>query len=137
WPPSTPSRVTMRATAGRPGRSPRSISRRKRWWEACWSGPGCEAARAARRGGRRMATLIVVEDLAGPASLGRGGHAMYVLQWLHGLERLGHRVLFVEFLNEDPGEARPSLVRYFRETVESWWHPEHAALLVESTGESL
>src|SRR5205807_2854720 len=134
WPPSTPSRVTMRATAGRPGRSPRSISRRKRWWEACWSGPGCEAARAARRGGRLMATLIVIEDLAGPASLGRGGHAMYVLQWLHSLERLGHRVFFCEFLREDPG---PAALRYFADTVTAWWHRERTALLLERTGESL
>src|SRR5437588_827281 len=55
-----------------------------------------------------MATLIVVEDLAAPASLGRGGHAMYVLQWLHALERLGHHVLFLEFLREDPGSGRAS-----------------------------
>ncbi len=84
-----------------------------------------------------MATLIVVEDLAGPASLGRGGHCMYVLQWLHGLERLGHRVLFLEFLKEDPGAARTAVVRYFGETVADWWHPERAALLLEKPGESL
>jgi hypothetical protein len=84
-----------------------------------------------------MATLIVVEDLAAPASVGRGGHAMYVLQWLHGLERLGHRVLFVEFLKSDPGEERAAVADYFAATVEAWWHPGQAALLVEGTGESL
>ncbi len=84
-----------------------------------------------------MATLIVVEDLAGPASLGRGGHCMYVLQWLRGLERLGHRVFFLEFLKEDPGEARAAVARYFGEVVACWWHPERAALLLENTGESL
>src|SRR4051794_25591958 len=84
-----------------------------------------------------MATLIVVEDLAGPASLGRGGHGMYVLQWLHAFERLGHRVVLVEFLKEDPGPARASQARYFAEIVESWWHPDRAALLVEPTRESL
>jgi hypothetical protein len=84
-----------------------------------------------------MATLIVVEDLAASASLGRGGHGMYVVQWLHGLERLGHRVVFLEFLKEDPGPARPAVARYFGETVTAWWHPEQSALLVEGTGESL
>jgi hypothetical protein len=84
-----------------------------------------------------MATLIVLEDLAGPASLGRGGHAMYVLGWLHGFERLGHRVVLVEFLKDDPGPARASAVRYFAEVIESWWHPGRAALIVEPTRESL
>ena len=37
-----------------------------------------------------MARLIAVEDLAGPSVLGRGGHAMHVLQILEGL---GHDVL--------------------------------------------
>jgi hypothetical protein len=84
-----------------------------------------------------MATLIVVEDLAGPASLGRGGHCMYVLQWLHGLERQGHDVFFVEFLKENPGQARESVVRYFAETMQIWWRPERTALLVEASLESL
>src|SRR5262245_38154698 len=84
-----------------------------------------------------MATLIVVEDLAGPASLGRGGHGMYLLQWLHAFERLGHRVVFVEFLKEDPGPAREAVVRYFGDTVSGWWRPEQTALLVEKSLESL
>jgi hypothetical protein len=84
-----------------------------------------------------MATVIVVEDLAGPASVGRGGHAMYVLQWLHGLERLGHNVLFLEFLKAAPGGERGAVVAYFAATVESWWNRGRAALLVEGTGESL
>src|SRR5437763_13773053 len=84
-----------------------------------------------------MATLIVVEDLAGPASRGRGGHALYVLQWLNGLARLGHRVFFVEFLKDDPGADREAVVRYFAETVEEWWRPGQAALLAEKSLESL
>jgi hypothetical protein len=84
-----------------------------------------------------MATLIVVEDLAAPASLGRGGHAMYVLQWLHGLERLGHRVVFLEFLKEDPGESKQTVAAYFGETMSHWWHPDQCALLVDKTLESL
>ena len=84
-----------------------------------------------------MAVLIVLSDLAGPAVIRRGGHAMYLLQWLHGFERLGHRVLFLEYLAEHPGDATPDLVGYFRETMADWWHPEQSALLVEPTVESL
>ena len=49
-----------------------------------------------------MARLIAIEDLAGPSVAGRGGHAMHVLQILEGLRRLGHDVLFLEFLEERP-----------------------------------
>src|SRR5262245_58112655 len=84
-----------------------------------------------------MATLIVLEDLASPASWGRGGHAMYAMQWLHSFERLGHRVIFIEFLKEDPGSAREAVVRYFRDIVSSWWRPEQCALVIEPTLESL
>jgi hypothetical protein len=84
-----------------------------------------------------MATLIVVEDLAAPASLGRGGHAMYVMQWLHGFARLGHRVVFVEFLKDDPGPSTEAVVSYFRDVISTWWRPEHSALLIEPTLESL
>jgi hypothetical protein len=62
---------------------------------------------------------------------------MYVLQWLHGLERLGHEVLFLEFLQEDPQEKRRGMVRYFGAMMERWWHPDRSALLLESTTESL
>lgn len=52
-----------------------------------------------------MARLIAIEDLAGPSVAGRGGHAMHVLQILEGMRRLGHDVLFLEFLAERPGPA--------------------------------
>src|SRR5262249_49138683 len=84
-----------------------------------------------------MAKLIVVEDLAAPATIGRGGQTMYLLQWLHGLERLGHRFLFIEFLKEDPGQDKQSMLRYFNETVTTWWHPDRAALIVERPTSSL
>jgi hypothetical protein len=84
-----------------------------------------------------VATLIVVSDLAEPASLGRGGLSMYLLQWLHGLERLGHSVLFVEFLKSDPGTDRGTMVRYFSDTVARWWHADASALVLASSGESL
>src|SRR5262249_62238 len=56
-----------------------------------------------------MATLLVVEDLAAPSGLGRGGQTIHTLQWLHGLKRLGHEVFFFEFLDEDPGSARDAM----------------------------
>jgi glycosyltransferase involved in cell wall biosynthesis len=81
--------------------------------------------------------LIVVEDLAGAASLGRGGLAMYVLQWLHGLERAGHEVFYVEFLKEPTPEAAARAARYFRRFVGEGWHPERASLLLEPSQKSL
>jgi hypothetical protein len=83
-----------------------------------------------------MATLMVVEDLAAPASIGRGGHSMYVLQWLHSLERFGHEVFFVEFL-KDHSVATAASVRHFREIMESWWRLDRAALIVETSMTSL
>lgn len=80
-----------------------------------------------------MARLIAVEDLAGPSVLGRGGHAMHVLQILEGLRRLGHDVLFLEYLDEPPSaEALSS----FTSLVWSWWDPGRAALLDARTGAS-
>jgi hypothetical protein len=84
-----------------------------------------------------MATLIVIEDLAAPSGRGRGGQTIHTLQWLHGLKRLGHDVLFVEFYAKDPGKDRPAMVRYFREVMEGWWDPQWSALILERTCESL
>jgi hypothetical protein len=62
---------------------------------------------------------------------------MFLMQYLRGLERLGHRVLFVEFLEKEPRKNRARVVGYFGEAVSAWWHPESSALLVESTNKSL
>jgi hypothetical protein len=84
-----------------------------------------------------MATLIVNSELAGPAVVGRGGQAMYNLQWLHGLERQGHNVIFLEFLKQDPGSARESVVGFFRDTVTRWWHPNKSSLIIEDSTTAL
>jgi hypothetical protein len=81
-----------------------------------------------------MATLILIEDLAHPAVVGWGGIALHVLHYLEGLRRLGHDVLFVEFLAERPPSPA---VRYFEEVIDAWWSRERAALLVEPTLESV
>lgn len=90
---------------------------------------------AARR--RAPGTLVVVGQLAEPASLGRGGHTMWVMQVLHGLARLGHRVVFVEFLARDPGPARAAMLDFFEEAVTESWDAGSAALVLEPTLESL
>lgn len=79
-----------------------------------------------------MARLVVVEDFAGPSVVRRGGQAMRVLQVLEGLRRLGHDVLFVEFLEETP---QADTIGYFREALQGRWSPQRAALLDASTGE--
>jgi hypothetical protein len=84
-----------------------------------------------------MATLLVLSDLAEPASIGRGGLSMYLLQWLHGLESLGHRVVFLEYLKKDPGEASGRVARYFEETMTRWWRPPQSALIAAASGQSL
>jgi hypothetical protein len=79
-----------------------------------------------------MARLVVVEDLVAPSVLGRGGHAMLILQALESLRRLGHDVLFVEFLDEPPGAAA---LAAFATLTRDWWDPTRAALLAAASGE--
>jgi hypothetical protein len=84
--------------------------------------------RRSPREDRVVARLIVVEDLAGPAVVGRGGTAMYVMQFVNGLARLGHDVLFVEFLEEQPDAAA---LRYFDMVIGRSWSADRAALILE------
>jgi hypothetical protein len=84
-----------------------------------------------------MATLIVLSDLASPASVHRAGLAAYELQWVHGLERLGHQVLCLEFLAEDPGSERQAVVHYFRDCMAVRRQPALCALVVERSREVL
>jgi hypothetical protein len=80
-----------------------------------------------------MARLIAVEDMIGPSVVGRGGHAMRVLQLLEGLRRLGHDVLFLEFLEEaPPAEA----VAWLDDALAGRWDPARVAILDAATGES-
>ena len=60
----------------------------------------------------------------------RGGHAAYVLQWLEGLRRAGHDVLY-----HDTVDGRGADVTAFRAIVERWWDPARAAAILPS-GES-
>jgi hypothetical protein len=58
---------------------------------------------------------------------------MYVLQWLRGLERLGHRILFVDYLDE----YNQSTVWAFQRLMCEWWYPDQCALILRSSMASL
>jgi hypothetical protein len=38
-------------------------------------------------------------------TVGRGGHIMYALQWLHGLRLLGHEVLYYDRVSDSRGSS--------------------------------
>ena len=76
-----------------------------------------------------MARLIAIEDLVRPFVAGRGGHAIHILQILEGLRRLGHDVLFLEYLDEPPSsQAAAHFVTLLRDS--------QGALLDSRTGNS-
>jgi hypothetical protein len=80
-----------------------------------------------------MARLVAVEDFVGPSVAGRGGHPMRVLQIIEGLRRLGHDVMFLEYLEEPPDRQT---VAAFEQIVSTWWRHDRAALLDGASGES-
>lgn len=78
-----------------------------------------------------MAKLILVEDVVGPSVRGRGGAAMYVLQWAQGLRRLGHEVLLLEVLDEPPAT---DAARALSEAIEFFWRGGGAAVVRAKRG---
>ena len=81
-----------------------------------------------------MAQLIVRQSILPRASAwapiaGRGGHVACVLQWLVGLEQLGHDVLFVNTIPQLETDQRQSAVQSFVNTVESYWNLHRSVLL--------
>jgi hypothetical protein len=84
-----------------------------------------------------MCTLIVVAEIAGAAVIGRGGQAMFQLQWLQGFERAGHDVYFVEFLKDDPAAATNAIVAEYKDTVCRFWKPDRCALILAEPTRSL
>ena len=80
-----------------------------------------------------MATLIFHDNLIWSPANNRGGHIMSDLQWLHGLERLGHHILFVDYLEEYSQQS----VCDFHRVICEWWHPDQCALILRSSMESL
>ena len=64
-------------------------------------------------------------------TVGRGGHIMYALQWLHGLRLLGHEVLYYDRISE-----RPEAAALFGQIVDRWWD-SRLAVAMRPTGESV
>jgi hypothetical protein len=57
-----------------------------------------------------MAKLILSgANIVWTGTVGRGGHIMYALHWLHGLRLLGHEVLYYDRIDDRPESA--ALVR--------------------------
>jgi hypothetical protein len=78
-----------------------------------------------------MARLIVSgASIVWTGKVGRGGHIMYALQWLHGLKQLGHEVLYYDRIDD-----RPESAALFGSIMESWWEPRLSAA-VRASGES-
>jgi hypothetical protein len=57
---------------------------------------------------------------------------MVVMQTLHGLKRLGHDVLFIEFAHD----LRDQTIRYFTDAIAAWWSLGQAALFDLDAGET-
>jgi hypothetical protein len=75
-----------------------------------------------------MAKLIVKGgDLVWAGTPGRGGHIMFILQWLEGLRRLGHEVLYY-----DRADGSVESTRLFAATIERWWEPTLSAAVLPS-----
>ena len=53
--------------------------------------------------------------------------SLYILQWLEGLSRLGHEVLY-----HDTADGKAESTRLFAETMERWWDPALSALVQPS-----
>jgi hypothetical protein len=75
-----------------------------------------------------MAKLIVKgANLVWEGTPGRGGHVMYILQWLEGLRRLGHEVLY-----HDCSDGSAESTRLFADIMERWWDPALSAAVLPS-----
>jgi hypothetical protein len=88
-----------------------------------------------------MATVILLQDIlpraaSWTAQAGRGGHTVFVLQWLRGLQALGHRVLFVNHVEGD-AERLAGARQRFAQVVDAWWHASRAALIAADPWRSL
>jgi hypothetical protein len=73
-----------------------------------------------------MAKLIVKGgNLAWEGKPGRGGHIMFILQWLEGLRRLGHEVLYY-----DKSYDQQNATLLFANIMERYWNPSLSALVL-------
>jgi hypothetical protein len=81
-----------------------------------------------------MAKLIVKGgDIVWAGTPGRGGWIMCVLQWLEGLRRLGHEILYYDRDKERPN--RVERTKLFAKIMEQWWDPRLSAQ-ISASGEA-
>jgi hypothetical protein len=59
----------------------------------------------------------------------RGGHVAVILQWLVGLERLGHDVLFVNTIPAMESAEKAHAVESFVNSCDTMWHLDRSVLL--------
>jgi hypothetical protein len=79
-----------------------------------------------------MSKLILKgANIVWTGTVGRGGHIMYALQWLHGLRLLGHEVLYYDRIGDSPEAAA-----LFGQIVDRWWD-KRLAVAIRPTGESV
>jgi hypothetical protein len=76
-----------------------------------------------------VATILVNVDLLWSSNKPRGGHAMYVLQWLRGLRRLGHRAVLLDFFPWKPDKHGDAPRLAFEGIMNEWWRLEDAVLV--------
>jgi hypothetical protein len=79
-----------------------------------------------------MPKIIFLADLVWDGQVARGGHAMVVLQWLHGLKRLGHDVLLLDYVGLQQLRRRSATLSAFTTLIAEWWHPAQACLIHEN-----
>ncbi len=89
-----------------------------------------------------MARLIVIQSVLPRAAswsdyAQRGGQIALVIQWLVGLERLGHDVLFINTVAAMQPADESRAAQYFESTMARWWHVDHSALFDPSAQRSV
>jgi hypothetical protein len=84
-----------------------------------------------------MAKIIFLQDIVWDGTVSRGGQNMFILQWMRGLERLGHEVVFLDFIGSGFETGREAMLRAFDQVITRWWHPRQTALVVTPTLETL
>ncbi len=89
-----------------------------------------------------MSRIVVIQSILPRASswspIGlRGGHVACVVQWLIGLEQLGHDVLFINpIASMAPADERRA-ANHFASTMTAWWHLDRSGLLDSATRRSV
>jgi hypothetical protein len=81
---------------------------------------------------KAMAKIVFIGDLVWDGHVARGGQAMIVLQWLHGLKRKGQDVLLLNMIGEQQPLQRNLTVQAFGKLIEEWWNPANTCLMREN-----